>query len=213
MKIKNPQWLQVSEIEKAPYGFSQYWYSTDFKRTRGCGPRAAAMQLAYVSRREQDDTFLCDNTVEATQLLMEKVWDFITPGRFLGLNSTEKFCSGMSVLLRYYHLPWQCQRMSVPLLSFQRPGLAEVIAFIEAGLALDCPVAFLNLQRGQAITTDSWHWTILVALEKDSQTNQYQATCYDNGRSITFDLGLWLKTTKLGGGFVYLTTDLFSAPH
>jgi hypothetical protein len=46
-----------------------------------------------------------------------------------------------------------------------------------------------------------------VSLSYKESDNRYLATCYDGGRLLTFDLGLWLETTRLGGGFVYVTVE------
>lgn len=208
MEVRHPEWLQLELENKTTYGYNQSWYPTSFKRTRGCGPTTAAMLLSYLNRREgQPLPYQCDDIPSIVRVL-EDVWGFITPGWLLGLNSTGKFCKGAEALLRRYGVKWRCHRLSVAAVKARRASLASVVSFVEAGLASDCPVAFLNLHRGRETALDSWHWMVLVSLVFDQGGNRYLATCYDCGRRITFDLGRWLETTRLGGGFVYLTAGV-----
>lgn len=207
MEIRHPEWLQVEINKQKTYGYNQEWYGTSFRRTRGCGPTAATMLLLYLNRREVNSipTYHSDSISSITKV-MDDVWEFITPGWLLGLNSTGKFSRGMANLLRHYKLNWQCHECKVPEIG-KRPSLAEVIKFLERGIAADCPIAFLNLHRGQAIEVDNWHWIVIISLLYDAEQGRYMATCYDGGRSLTFDVGLWLESTKIGGGFAYVEAD------
>jgi hypothetical protein len=212
MEIKHPEWLQIAADNKILYGYNQYWYKTSFQRTRGCGPAAAAMLLVYLNLREAEPLPYQNQSVSAIMNVLEDVWTFVTPGWLLGLNSTGKFCKGVAALLGHYGLNWRCRELGIPAFGFNRKPLAQVVQFLEDGLASDCPIAFLNLDRGRETALDSWHWIVLVALSYDAGQNRYQATCYDRGRAVTFDLGLWLETTRLGGGFVYLTPYSYQPP-
>lgn len=205
MEIKHPEWLQVNADGLILYGYNQEWYNTSFRRTRGCGPTAATMLLLYLNRREAGTLPYKDHSISNISDTLEKVWEFVTPGWLLGLNSTRKFCTAVDQLLQHYGLAWHCQSLSITLLKARRPSLAQVVRFLEEGMAADCPIAFLNLQKGQVITLDSWHWIVLISLCYDEEQNSYLATCYDGGRTLTFDLGLWLNTTRLGGGFVKIS--------
>lgn len=205
MEIKHPEWLQIEADNQILYGYNQEWYQTSFKRTRGCGPTAAAMVLLYLNRREVEPLPYQSNGIFAITKVLENVWDFVTPGWLLGLNSTGKFCRGMEALLRHYGLSWRCRELSLSAFKSKRASLSQVVKFLEDGIASDCPIAFLNLHKGQVTALESWHWIVLVSLSYDASQNRYIATCYDGGRSITFDLGLWLETSRFGGGFVYIT--------
>lgn len=207
MRIQHPEWLQVEVDNKRLYGYDQDWYATAFKRTRGCGPTAAAMLLAYANRREARIMPYQDDNIGEITCIMNDVWKYVTPGRFLGLNSTDKFYDGVTALLEAYGLTWHCRQMRVPILKPLRTSLEKVIAFVKKGLAADCPVAFLNLHKGRASELTSWHWIVLVALDYDANRECYLATCYDGGKMITFNIGEWLATSNLGGGFCYLTSD------
>jgi hypothetical protein len=206
MEIKHPEWLQIEKDKLKWYGYDQDWYMTSFQRTRGCGPAAAAMLLLYLNKREAEPLPYRSHGISSITKVLENVWNFVTPGWLLGLNSTEKFCRGVEELVRHYGLNWQCHRLSVTAFRAKRASLSQAVKFVEAGIASNCPIAFLNLHKGQVAALESWHWIVLVALSYDASQNRYMATCYDGGRSmITFDLGLWLETTRLGGGFVYIT--------
>ncbi len=69
------------------------------------------------------------------------------------------------------------------------------------------PHRLLNLGKGRETALESWHWIVVVALSYDENQGRYVAACYDAGRIITFDVGLWLATSRLGGGFVYITVE------
>lgn len=206
MEIRHPEWLQLEEDKQKLYGYNQGWYTTSFQRTRGCGPTAAAMLLFYLNTRESAHLPYQSHSISSIVNILEDVWRFITPGWLLGLSSTTKFCKGMEALFKHHKLNWHYCRLSITVATYKRASLSQVVKFLEEGIASDCPIAFLNLQKGQVTTLESWHWIVLIALSHDEKANRYMATCYDGGYSITFDLGLWLETTRFGGGFVYIKT-------
>ena len=207
MEIKHPEWLQIKTGNLILYGYNQEWYKTSFQKTRGCGPTAAAMLLLYLNRREAGSLPYQSHSISSITQVLEDVWNFVTPGWLLGLNSTRKFCRGVEVLAAHYELSWKCHELSLSAFKFKRASLSKVVKFLEEGIASDCPIAFLNLQKGRVTSLESWHWIVLVSLSYEESQKRFLATCYDGGRLLTFDLGLWLKTTRLGGGFVYVTVE------
>ena len=206
MEIKHPEWLQIETNSLKLYGYDQAWYRTSFRRTRGCGPTAATMMLLYLNIREAEPLSYQNHSISTITNALEDVWNFVTPGWLLGLHSTGKFCKGMEDLWGHYGLNWRCHRLSITAFKSNRPSLSQVVQFLENGISSDCPIAFLNLHKGEATTLYSWHWIVIVSLSYDARQNCYIATCYDGGYLITFDVGLWLASTNLGGGFVYATT-------
>ncbi len=208
MEIKHPEWLQIKTGKPILYGYNQEWFKTSFQKTRGCGPTAAAMLLLYLNRREAGALPYQSNSISSITQVLEDVWNFVTPGWLLGLNSTKKFCRGVEALAAHYGLSWQCRELSLSAFKFKRALLSQVVKFLKEGLTSDCPIAFLNLQKGRVASLESWHWIVLVSLYYKESENRYLATCYDGGRLLTFDLGLWLETTRLGGGFVYITVEM-----
>ena len=207
MEIKHLEWLQLESESQQLYGYNQEWYETSFRKTRGCGPTAATMLLLYLNIREAEPLSYQNHSISSITKVLDDVWGFVTPGWLLGLSSTGKFCKGMEELLGHYGLNWICHELSITAFKCKRSSLSQVVKFLEDGIASDCPIAFLNLHKGQVSALDSWHWIVIVALSYDASQNRYMATCYDGGYSITFDVGLWLKTTRLGGGFVYVTAE------
>jgi len=205
MEIKHPEWLQIELDNQKLYGYNQSWYGTRSQRASGCGPTTAAMVLLYLNKREAGPLPYQNDSIPSITKALEEVWDFVTPG-WLGLNSTGKFCRGAEAFLHYHGLNWQCRRLSITAFRSKRKSLYQVVDFLEEGLTSDCPIAFLNLHKGQATSLETWHWIVLVALSYEERQNRYLATCYDGGRCLTFDLENWLTTTKLGGGFVYITS-------
>jgi len=205
MEIKQPDWLQIQIEKKIVYGYNQNWYPTSFQKTRGCGPTVASMLLLYLNQRERKHLSYQGHNIAAITQVLEDVWSFVTPGWLLGLNSTRKFRKGVERLVEHYGLDWQCHTLSIAARTSRRASLQETVKFLEEGIASDCPIAFLNLHKGHVTAFDSWHWIVLVSLLYDENQNRYIATCYDAGCPITFDLGLWLDSSRLGGGFVYIT--------
>ena len=205
MKIKHPEWLELEIDNQTLYGYNQEWYTTSFRKTRGCGPTAAAMLLLYLNVREAKPLSYESHSISSIAEVLEDVWTFVTPGWLFGLNSTEKFRKGMKALFENYGLSWKCHRLSITASRAKRKSLSHVVEFLKEGIESDCPIAFLNLHKGQATTLESWHWIVLVSLSYDVEHNSYMATCYDAGHIVTFDVGLWLETSRFGGGFVYVT--------
>lgn len=197
MELKNPQWLQMNIGSSVLYGLDQTWYPSYWQRKAGCGPTAAATLLIYLNRRDNGLLPHKGGSVAAATESMVDVWQFVMPG-LMGLNSTGKFVEGMEKLAEHYGAPWTCQELRVT----KATPLDRVAAFVEAGLASDCPVAFLNLHAGEMTEFDGWHWIVVIGLNVEE--GRYAATAYDGGRQIRFDLGRWLATTQKGGGFVYL---------
>jgi hypothetical protein len=204
MEIKHPEWLQIDKDNQKLYGYDQDWYGTSFQRASGCGPTTAAMLLLYLNMRETGSLPYRNDSIAAITKALEAVWEFVTPG-WMGLSSTGKFCRGVTAFLRHHRLGWQCHELSLSAFRSKRQSLLQVVSFLEDGIASDCPIAFLNLHKGKVTALESWHWIVLVSLAYDESQSRYLATCYDAGRCLTFDLDLWLTTTRLGGGFVYLT--------
>ena len=201
--IKNPGRLQTTENGSILSGYNQDWYSTAYKRTRGCGPTVATMLLIYTNQKESAGLPLSPDNTANIKKAMELVWDYVTPNRFLGTNSTEKFTNGLKTFFTDYKLSWQAKRLPVPLFKSKRPSAHDTAQFIKTALENDCPVAFLNLQKGDCHELDTWHWMLITAI--DEANGSYIVKCFDNGNIIGFDLGEWLKTSRFGGGFVYIT--------
>lgn len=201
MQIKNKNYLEFDDTGRKLYGYNQDWFSTEYKRTRGCGPTVATMMLNYMATREAVKLPFSGNSIAEATTAMEQVWEYFIPNALLGLYSSKNFCLGGSWFIFDYGLSWKIRRLRVALLKKERPSLKKTVDFIKRGLDSDCPVAFLNLHKGKSRQLESWHWNLIVGIEEEN--GHYIVTCYDNGAIKNFNLGLWLATSKIGGGFVY----------
>lgn len=203
LAVRQPANLQLThESGQLLYGGNQAWYRLPWRRMAGCGPSTAANLLLYLHRSGQitlpDDV---RNQADFTAL-MEAVWKYITPG-LQGLIVLEDFCRGFTHYLETIGSVMRCHTLAVAKRPEERPALDSVIRFIAAGLAADCPVAFLNLSSGNLSELENWHWVTIMALASDPRSGRVLIDCYDNTRQIHLDLGEWFRSTKLGGGFIY----------
>ena len=205
MEIKNPGLLEMVLNGKVVYGLNQEWYHTPIKKKAGCGPAAAATLLLYMNKRENGPLGYNNSNLENAVEMLDDVWRFVRPG-LRGLHRAEKFAEGVRDLCGNYGLDWECRYIKVD----KGASLTDVAGFIEKGLTSDCPVAFLNLHRGNATAFDSWHWIVLTGLREEN--GRFIATGLDEGRIIEFDLAGWVKSTKMGGGFAYISKKTQQLP-
>ncbi len=164
MEIKHSEWLQITTNDLILYGYNQGWYKTSFQRTRGCGPTAASMLLLYLTIREVGGLPYRSDSISSITEVLEDVWKFVTPGWLLGLNSTQKFCKGMEKLFRHYGLNWKCSRLSIAAIPSHRSSLAQVIKFLEDGIALDCPIC-----RRSKSSSSKYFMSSMISLETISR--------------------------------------------
>lgn len=184
-------------------GTNQEWFTTVWQRMAGCGPSTASNLLLYHGRSQR---FKMPSLIKAqAELLelMEFAWKHITPG-MRGVNKTSMFYEGVDEMLETMASELRHVALDIQSDKDQRPPLESVALFIQAGLVSDSPVAFLNLDSGQVADLDNWHWMTAYALEEEADSGRYLLSLSDNGVVQTIDLGLWLESTKLGGGFVYI---------
>lgn len=134
---------------------------------------------------------------------MEEVWNYVTPTE-RGMPTTQLFYQS----LLSYAAAKQRQVVhaccNVPEKRNDRPALPEIIRFLLDGLDQDAPVAFLNLCNGEETNLHRWHWVTVIALEYAADSSRALLKTLDEGKIKTIDLALWLETTALGGGFVYI---------
>ena len=201
--LRSPELLHIQGEGQLYRGADQEWYRELWQRQAGCGPTNAAQLLWYLAQTRPHCRALANwdcGSQEGFLALMEEVWHYVTPGK-MGVNSTSILSGGV---LRYGEergVPLICRVLEIAAKPFfRRPAAAEVMEFIGAALADDLPLAFLNLAKGALTNLDSWHWVTLVALDKTDMT----ATMYNQGQEAVINMGLWLRTSVLGGGFVAL---------
>lgn len=204
MEILHKDWLEIkSDSGFLMFGYDQNWYSTEYKRKRGCGPTSATMLFTYIMQRDNLQLPFALDSVKDIKKALEFVWQFVTPTP-IGLYSLNSYCKGMEKLFRHFKLSYKCLGLDISFLNSKRPSLKETVDFISKGLNSDCPVAFVNLDRGKEVALEGWHWITIVGLKYEENRDKYIATCYDDGNIVSFDVNLWLETTKMGGAFAYL---------
>lgn len=185
------------------HGADQDWYSLPWRQRAGCGPTTASVQMAYLAALRPSLAALCplEGREQGTFVTyMDQVWEYVTPGSH-GLNRVEMYTDGVTRFCGERGVRLVSHALEVPI-GEERPGFERCVSFIRAGLASDCPVAFLNLDNGEVEALDKWHWVLLSALEKgDAGT---LVTVVDSGNSFSIDLKLWYDTARDLGGFVWL---------
>lgn len=186
-------------------GSNQKWYPTLWQRMAGCGPTVASNLLLYQGRAGRLDLPAVVDSQESVLPLMEYSWKHITPG-MRGVNKTSMFYEGLMKMLEERGSNLRYAALDIPKEASNRPTLEDVTTFLKAAFAADSPVAFLNLDSGKVNDLDDWHWMTTYALEAVAEDGTWLLSLTDNGVLQTINLGLWLESSKLGGGFVYLAS-------
>ncbi|MCE5200921.1 MAG: hypothetical protein LLF78_00180 [Synergistaceae bacterium] len=203
VSLSNPELFKIFDeaTGEVHLGSSQKWYGTEQQRRAGCGPSVASDLVSYMLL-SRSDPYAKGKYISKKDflVLMEEMWQYVTPSE-RGLPSTDLF---YKYLLSYAKDKGLCVSrcaicdMHSPASSW--PSLAEIIRFLEVGLRMDLPVAFLNLDSGEEENLDVWHWVTVIKLEYEGE--QAFIDIIDDGAVSHINLTLWYKTTKLGGGFV-----------
>ena len=185
------------------HGADQDWYSLPWRQRAGCGPTTASVQMAYLAALRPSLAALCplERREQGTFVTyMDQVWEYVTPGSH-GLNRVEMYTDGVTRFCGERGVRLVSHALEVPI-GEERPGFERCVSFIRAGLASDCPVAFLNLDNGEVEALDKWHWVLLSALEEGDRGAL--VTVVDSGNTFSIDLKLWYDTARDLGGFVWL---------
>lgn len=203
-QIKNLDLFKIKDdtADKVFLGCDQEWYSEEIQRRAGCGPTTAAMLTHYYRYiKESPEKLPCIKS--SMLLLMEELWEYVTPGN-RGIPTTEIFCEKFKTYLKEKNMKVEFHILDIPEPDEDKPSFEALLAFLLKALSKDRPVAFLNLCSGKEPTLDRWHWVLLASIEYDKENNILQAVIYDESIEKKVNLALWLKSTTLGGGFVYM---------
>ncbi len=207
LTLTQPVCLEIQTPRGVRIGGSQAWYPRYWQRMSGCGPTSAANQIWYLARSRPRLRPLLHagsgNDKAAFVRLQLEMFNFITPGMG-GVNKSRIFTRGAVAFGKARGVSLAAHALDIP--KGARPGPDEMRDFIETGLRGDCPVAFLNLASGDQRQLESWHWVTVIALDGET----LEATVSDQGRLLTVDLAQWLRTSRLGGAFVYLEEEFRS---
>lgn len=199
--LAHPEYLNTINPEGQPaIGFDQEWYGLLWRRRAGCGPTTTANLLTYLHRA---GLLILPDAADPSnhENLMDFCWHYVTPTMW-GLNTTQLFRDGADRLLTTIGSPLRSAVLNVDKDQDKRPTVAQAAAFIADGLAAHSPVAFLNLSNGEVHHLDAWHWVTVLAMHGNAE--DVILDVLDNTQQLQVDLGLWLRTTTRGGGFVYL---------
>lgn len=210
ISISHPNLLTIMDDRTTGqfFGGTQSWYSTGWRRRAGCGPTCAANILSYLAlTRPQLSPLYGHKKMDISDFsqYMEEVYQFVTPGR-MGVNKVEMFLDGVVEFGKSRSILLAPHIFKVSnTITKDRPNVSELIEFVKAGLASDCPLGFLNLSRGKVKNLQSWHWVTIT--RADINQNSIIATVSDEGRQISLDLHLWYQTTHMSGGLIYFTSS------
>ena len=172
-------------------GGSQEWYEDSWHKKAGCGPVAATNLIWSMTHPE--------GGIEQYLELMRDMYPCFTPG-LQGINTSVLFTDGIMRYIAEHGLKLTPQALDIPSRPRRRPKEGTVRDFILTALKSSVPVAFLNLSNGTVSNLENWHWVTIIALDPDTM----QADISDYGKVLEVDVSKWLKTTFLGGAFVYL---------
>jgi len=186
--------------QEISFGLNQEWYPSKWQRLSGCGPTAASSLIYYTFTND-----LSLNKLAAIKL-MEDVWKYVTPGMG-GVYKRSMFTSGLERYFETNKINSRISSIEITKNKKTRLRLVETIAFIEEGLTMNSPIAFLNLDNGDEKKLDEWHWVVISGIDVHEAHSQVFIHIIDDGKLFAVDLELWLRTTKKGGAFVYFTTN------
>jgi len=208
VSVLRPDILMIPDEAGGCVGFGgdQAWYAQEWQKRAGCGPTAAANVTAYLALTRPRLRALYegdDMRRDRFTAHMEAVYRFVTPGS-MGLNRPEMFALGVEEFARSRGVSLTAHAFEVRgNRARDRAPADEMAEFVRAGLASDCPVAFLNLTRGRVKSLQGWHWITITGA--DIGEGGLAACASDEGREICFDLRMWYLSTRMRGGLVYFT--------
>ncbi|HHY28180.1 MAG TPA: hypothetical protein GX523_15810 [Desulfitobacterium dehalogenans] len=201
--IANPEIFKFMDTDQKQlyYGACQRWYPTTWQRLSGCGPCTASNIMYYLTHTGPSPQEGFQSRSEWVAL-MQELWKYVTPS-LKGVNKMSMLYEPSVAFAQTKGISLEVKRCEVPEEMQRRPSLAEVVDFLAEALDQDAPVAFLNWCNGEVKNLDRWHWVNIIQLEFDEEKKKAYGTLLDEGQIKKIDLALWLKTSTLGGGFVY----------
>jgi hypothetical protein len=198
--LSNLEYFDLSDAQGGGTvrGGDQEWYGSWWRRMSGCGPTTAANVVMYLTNARTGGTV---RDRREFVRLMDSVWKYVTPGRG-GINTTLKLRRGICGYSDSADLNLRTEALDIPAECGFRPPLGRVTEFIRVGLERDLPVAFLNLNNGLELQLDRWHWVTVTGIGYEEEGGAATLDILDNCNMFGVNLGRWLESTTLGGGFV-----------
>lgn len=203
-ELNNINQFKVKAAQPNSYywGGSQYWYADKNKQKCGCGPTTASEMIWYFAKTRPSLSGLCDvgaGDRDSFTGHMDRIFESVTPG-LMGISNPQIFANGVVDYGKKYGVKLEPIMLNVPTIKSKRPTVDKMTEFLDGSFKKDRPVAFLNLSNGNVAELGGWHWVILVSIDTDTKV----VTMLDQGKKVEFNIGDWLETTSLGGGFVTL---------
>jgi hypothetical protein len=185
------------------YGGDQHWFGDEkeYRKEAACGTTTCANILGYLAQTRAELAGLAPYDLhekESFTEYMKAVYPFVRPG-LIGIMPAD-FTRGAEEYAAERGFEFGYETLAVPAASLKRPSPDSMCRFLEAALADDLPVAFLNLSGGRVKNLDSYHWVTLVGLDSEAGV----CRIVDNGRILDVELKKWLKKSTLGGAFVVI---------
>jgi hypothetical protein len=208
VSISRPELLTItdSRTQQAYFGGAQEWYPSEWGRRAGCGPTCSANLTAYLAlTRPALRRLYSGKRMDRDEYLkhMNEIYPFVKPGP-MGLTRIELFSEDVAAFAASRGVVLTPRLFAVTgNRTPDRPPVSALTEFVKAGLAADCPLAFLNLSRGNVENLQSWHWISITSA--DFEENRLMACASDEGIPRKFDLQLWYLSTQKRGGLIYFT--------
>jgi len=176
-------------------GGSQEWYHDAWHKKSGCGPIAAFNIAWYIL---QKNNIFENNETPDYQKLIDEMYSFITPG-LSGVDNSTIFINGFMNFASERNMNLKPYILDIPKIKSNRPSDEKLKDFIITAMSVDTPVAFLNLSNGTITNLENWHWVTIIAFDTETMT----VDIADYSEIITINILDWLKTSLLGGAFVF----------
>jgi hypothetical protein len=214
--LSRPDLVEIRDKNRTEvfYGCDQEWYADYWQRQAGCGPCTAATILYYLSRTRAEFQRLYtaeSHDREDFTRFMDEIWHYVTPGH-MGVNEASILTDGVRSYASTHGIRLAPVILKIPgIQTSARPSFQDMASFIRKGLESDCPVAFLNLSNGKLSNLDSWHWVTITSL-MGPDDGDFLAVISDSGQLKQISLGLWYRTTVLGGSLAYFVAEPAAPP-
>ncbi len=196
-RLEDPDAFVVTDSQNGTrfMGGDQDWYHTKWQRMSGCGPTTITNIFSYLTRGTRQDS---DKQLSkaAHTALMEKIWKYVTP-TIHGIPTATLLLRGVPDLLTAHGYQYQLDQLDIE--PPRNTDMPTIGSFLKQYLQRDIPVALLTLDKGKEPTLDEWHWVTVVGMD-EAKGNDMRLLIIDNGEMKEVNLGLWLATTKKGGG-------------
>jgi hypothetical protein len=171
MELNNINLFKIKDEKTCAeyWGCNQAWYKNIWKQKAGCGPCAAGNIFMYLFHEALFHNYNPVLKSEAI-VLMDEIWRYVTPS-VKGVNSTKIFYEGAEEYAGSKGFILNRSFLDIPQEKSSRPELHTITDFIARAIAVDSPIAFLNLCNGEEKRLYRWHWVTITSIDsRDGET-------------------------------------------